>query len=95
MERRRPYVGRVREWRPDWRSGAPGTHTCDPQLAMCLEPFGRLATGEIGATLAVNLAAPVALANLFCRGFADADMPRQVINVSSGAAQTAQQVTPS
>jgi benzil reductase ((S)-benzoin forming) len=37
----------------------------------------------------VNLAAAVALANLFCRIFADAEMTRRVINVSSGAAQTA------
>jgi NAD(P)-dependent dehydrogenase (short-subunit alcohol dehydrogenase family) len=51
--------------------------------------FGRLAAREIAAALAVNLAAPVALANLFCRVFADAAMPRRVINVSSGAAQTA------
>lgn len=28
--------------------------------------FGQLATGESGAALAVNLAAPVALADLFC-----------------------------
>jgi NAD(P)-dependent dehydrogenase (short-subunit alcohol dehydrogenase family) len=52
-------------------------------------PLGRLAAGEIASALAVNLAAPVALANLFCRVFADAVMPRRVINVSSGAAQTA------
>jgi NAD(P)-dependent dehydrogenase (short-subunit alcohol dehydrogenase family) len=51
--------------------------------------FGRLAASEIAAALAVNLAAPVALANLFCRVFADADVPRRVINVSSGAARTA------
>lgn len=41
------------------------------------------------ASLAVNLAAPVALANLFCRVFADPSLPRRVINVSSGAAQSA------
>lgn len=46
-------------------------------------PLGRLAAGEIAAALAVNLAAAVALANLFCRVFADAEMPRRVINVSS------------
>jgi NAD(P)-dependent dehydrogenase (short-subunit alcohol dehydrogenase family) len=51
--------------------------------------FGRLATREIAAALAVNLAAPVALANLFCRVFADPNLPRRVINVSSGAARTA------
>jgi short-subunit dehydrogenase involved in D-alanine esterification of teichoic acids len=46
--------------------------------------FGRLAASEIAAALAVNLAAPVALANLFCRVFADAGVPRRVINVSPG-----------
>jgi benzil reductase ((S)-benzoin forming) len=50
--------------------------------------IGRLAASEIAAALAVNLAAPVALANLFCRVFADAEMPCRLINVSSGAAQT-------
>jgi benzil reductase ((S)-benzoin forming) len=51
--------------------------------------LGRLAASEITSALAVNLAAAVALANLFCRVFTDADMPRRVINVSSGAAETA------
>jgi NAD(P)-dependent dehydrogenase (short-subunit alcohol dehydrogenase family) len=51
--------------------------------------LGRLTASEITSSLTVNLAAAVALANLFCRVFADADMTRRVINVSSGAAQTA------
>src|SRR5205809_2797903 len=51
--------------------------------------LGRLAAGEIASSLAVNLAAVVTLTNLFCRVFADPEMPRRVINVSSGAAQTA------
>jgi benzil reductase ((S)-benzoin forming) len=50
--------------------------------------IGRLAASEIASALAVNLTAPVALANLFCRVFADAEIPRRVINISSGAAQT-------
>ncbi|HEV8174913.1 MAG TPA: SDR family NAD(P)-dependent oxidoreductase, partial [Actinoplanes sp.] len=37
--------------------------------------MGRLAAGAITAAVAVNLAAPVALANLFCGVFADADRP--------------------
>ncbi|MGW5240300.1 SDR family NAD(P)-dependent oxidoreductase [Monashia sp. NPDC004114] len=52
-------------------------------------PLGRLSAAEIDAALAVNLAAPAALANLFCRVFAEVDVPMRVINVSSGAAQTA------
>jgi benzil reductase ((S)-benzoin forming) len=51
--------------------------------------IGQLAAGEIASALAVNLAAAVALANLFCRVFADPEIPRRIINVSSGAAQTA------
>ena len=51
--------------------------------------LGRLAAGEIASSIAVNLAAVVTLTNLFCRLFADPALPRRVINVSSGAAQTA------
>ncbi|HEV8258142.1 MAG TPA: SDR family NAD(P)-dependent oxidoreductase [Casimicrobiaceae bacterium] len=51
--------------------------------------LGRLAAGEIASSIAVNLAAVVTLTNLFCRVFADPALPRRVINVSSGAAQTA------
>jgi benzil reductase ((S)-benzoin forming) len=54
-----------------------------------LGTLGRLAVNKIASALAVNLAAPVALANLFCRVFADAEIPRRVINISSGAAHTA------
>jgi NAD(P)-dependent dehydrogenase (short-subunit alcohol dehydrogenase family) len=51
--------------------------------------LGRLAAEEIGSALSVNLAAVVALANLFCHVFDDAALPRRVINVSSGAAEHA------
>jgi NAD(P)-dependent dehydrogenase (short-subunit alcohol dehydrogenase family) len=51
--------------------------------------LGKLAADEVAASLAVNLAAVVTLTNLFCRIFADPALPRRVINVSSGAAQTA------
>jgi benzil reductase ((S)-benzoin forming) len=51
--------------------------------------LGRLAAGEIASSIAVNLAAVVTLTNLFCRVFAEPALPRRVINVSSGAAQTA------
>ena len=51
--------------------------------------LGKLQAGEVATSLAVNLAAVVALSNLFCRVFADAALPRRIINVSSGAAQTA------
>jgi benzil reductase ((S)-benzoin forming) len=51
--------------------------------------LGRLAAGEVASSLTVNLAAVVTLTNLFCRVFAGPALPRRVINVSSGAAQTA------
>ncbi|MEO8346775.1 MAG: SDR family NAD(P)-dependent oxidoreductase [Betaproteobacteria bacterium] len=55
-------------------------------------PVGVLGTQsaeEIARSLAVNLAAPAALANLFCRTFADESTERRIINVSSGAAGNA------
>src|SRR5262249_10122975 len=51
--------------------------------------LGRLAAGEITSALATNLSSAVALVNLFCRVFTDSELPRRVINVSSGAAETA------
>ena len=51
--------------------------------------LGRLTASSIASALATNLTAAVALANLFCRVFADDELPRRVINVSSGAADTA------
>lgn len=51
--------------------------------------LGMLEAADAASALAVNLAAVVALANLFCRTFTDQAQPRRIINVSSGAAQTA------
>jgi NAD(P)-dependent dehydrogenase (short-subunit alcohol dehydrogenase family) len=51
--------------------------------------LGTLAAADVVGSLAVNLAAVVAIANLFCRLFTDPAQPRRIINVSSGAAQTA------
>lgn len=50
---------------------------------------GSLASRDIAESLAVNLAAPAALCNLFCRIFADDSVERRIINVSSGAASNA------
>jgi benzil reductase ((S)-benzoin forming) len=50
---------------------------------------GRLAADEIVSSIAVNLAAAMTLANLFCRVFADTPLDRRIINISSGAAQNA------
>lgn len=51
--------------------------------------LGSLQDEGSAASLMVNLTAPVLLANLFCSVFADARLPRRIINVSSGAAQSA------
>jgi len=50
---------------------------------------GRMASDAIAESLAINLAAPAALCNLFCRVFADDAVERRIINVSSGAASNA------
>jgi benzil reductase ((S)-benzoin forming) len=51
--------------------------------------LGTLDASAIAQSLAVNLAAPVALCDLFCRVFADDAVLRRIINVSSGAAGNA------
>jgi len=62
---------------------------CLVNNAAVAEPIG--VVGTLGAAdlvhaLAVNLAGPAALANLFCRVFASAGGERRIVNVSSGAA---------
>lgn len=60
--------------------------------AATLEPVGVVGTTEadhIGTAITVNLTAPIVLASLFCRVFADDAVERRIINVSSGAAQSA------
>lgn len=51
--------------------------------------FGRLDAAEIESAFAVNVAAPTVLIDLFCRTFPDDSVERRIINISSGAAQTA------
>jgi NAD(P)-dependent dehydrogenase (short-subunit alcohol dehydrogenase family) len=69
----------------------PGA-VCLINNAATLEPVGVVGTTEadaIATSLTVNLTAPVVLASLFCRAFADDAIERRIINVSSGAAQSA------
>jgi benzil reductase ((S)-benzoin forming) len=47
---------------------------------------GSLVAGEVVASLGVNLVAPMMVANAFARAFRDVDIPRRLLNVSSGAA---------
>src|ERR1700730_6033333 len=60
--------------------------------AAAAEPVGVVGTlddTQVQRSLTVNLFAPFAIANLFCRVFSDASLERRIINVSSGAAQNA------
>jgi NAD(P)-dependent dehydrogenase (short-subunit alcohol dehydrogenase family) len=50
---------------------------------------GHLDAAAIASALAINTAAPVVMADLLCRSFPDDTVERRIINVSSGAAQTA------
>jgi benzil reductase ((S)-benzoin forming) len=50
--------------------------------------LGTLDAASIAESLAVNLVAPLALVNVFCRAFAGGSAQSLVINISSGAAQS-------
>jgi benzil reductase ((S)-benzoin forming) len=50
---------------------------------------GRIKDADVAAAIATNVAAPLALCNAFLQAFGDDAIPRRIINVSSGAAQTA------
>jgi benzil reductase ((S)-benzoin forming) len=50
---------------------------------------GKLDAAEIEGALLTNAAAPVVMADLFLRTFADDSVERRIVNISSGAAQTA------
>lgn len=50
---------------------------------------GHLDASAIATALATNAAAPAVMADLFLRSFPDDSVERRIINVSSGAAQTA------
>ena len=50
--------------------------------------IGSLDGVALAASMAANLVAPIAIANLFCRMFVDPAQAQRIINVSSGAADT-------
>jgi NAD(P)-dependent dehydrogenase (short-subunit alcohol dehydrogenase family) len=50
--------------------------------------IGSLEAGALTASMAVNLVAPIAIANLFCRMFLGDAQVRRIVNVSSGAADS-------
>jgi len=74
----------------DIRSSHPASAVCINNAAVAgpVGVGGRLTARDIATSFEVNLAAPAAIANLFCRVFADGAVDRRIINVSSGAAQT-------
>lgn len=51
--------------------------------------LGAVDAAAIETALATNVTAPLVLTDLFCRAFSNSATARRVINVSSGAAQTA------
>jgi NAD(P)-dependent dehydrogenase (short-subunit alcohol dehydrogenase family) len=50
---------------------------------------GHLDAAEIESALVTNIAAPLVMADLFCRSFSDDSIERRIINISSGAALAA------
>jgi benzil reductase ((S)-benzoin forming) len=50
--------------------------------------IGSLEAAALAASMAANLVAPIAVANLFCRMFVGEAQVRRIINVSSGAADS-------
>ena len=51
--------------------------------------IGRLDAAAVESAFATNIAAPLVIADLFCRAFPGSAPPRRIINISSGAAQSA------
>ena len=72
-------------------AGKPSTVTLINNAAVATPTglIGHLDAAAIASALAINTAAPVVMADLFCRSFPDDAVERRIINVSSGAAQTA------
>ena len=71
------------------RAPASVTLVNNAAVAWPVAYVGHLDDGEAAAALATNVTAPLALCNAFLRVFAEPATPRRIINISSGAAQTA------
>ena len=73
-------------------AGLAPRSVCLVNNAATVEPVGLVEMHDgdaVARSLAVNLAAPVALSGLFLRAFADPAVERRIVNVSSGAARSA------
>jgi benzil reductase ((S)-benzoin forming) len=77
-----PALRDIAKTRPAYACLINNAATIDPAGVL-----GMLDTDAIARSLRVNLAAPVALADLFCSAFRDDAARLRVINVSSGAAE--------
>jgi len=65
---------------------------CLVNNAATLDPVGVIGSTDadaIARSLCVNLTAPIVLAGLYCRHFTNDAVERRIVNVSSGAAQSA------
>ena len=65
---------------------------CLVNNAATLDPVGVIGSTDadaIARSLCVNLTAPIVLAGLYCRHFTNDTVERRIVNVSSGAAQSA------
>ena len=73
-------------------AGLAPRRVCLVNNAATVDPVGLVAMHDAAAvarSLAINLAAPIALAGLFLRAFAEPGVERRIVNVSSGAARSA------
>jgi benzil reductase ((S)-benzoin forming) len=79
----RPAFRAIADARPEFLCLINNAATAGP-----VGTIGSLDGVALTASMAANLVAPIAVANLFCRMFVDPAQVRRIINVSSGAADS-------
>jgi len=78
-----PAFRAIAEARPEFLCLINNAATAGP-----VGTIGSLDNGAVAASMAANLVAPIALANMFCRMLLAPAQARRIINVSSGAADS-------
>ena len=78
-----PVFGAIAESRPEFLCLINNAATAGP-----VGTVGSLDNEAVAASMAANLVAPMALANMFCRMLLAPAKARRIINVSSGAADS-------
>ncbi len=78
-----PAFRAIDDARPDYLCLINNAATAGP-----VGTIGSLESEALAASMAANLVAPIAIANLFCRIFVEGTQVRRIINVSSGAADS-------